>query len=410
MFLQYFFQDLLQDGNSPQDPVIFFRDINFCDLENLVKFIYTGSVEVPGPYLESFLEFAKSLGVIGFSGDNADCFSKEHSIDSLTAKKKLFPDPCDKRNQVLKSSSDKENVDPKCQNRIQTPNLVKTPTITNNKNALNSLLNSSSKKRKILVKSEQITNKISSVTSINSPLVDQFSNVPTNKNHQSITNQPIYKNTGNFPATSLNTSSLPTYANVSHSNSKSSSSTHSTNTQVSPKHQESHSFDSHFLDPDELAAKGATLLHHLAVWMIQQNQGEKENHHPFVPDEMPPPADSMDKHTVVANKTVPFTTNKNSPHKHSHSLPIRRQSIVQCNQMFSSSSKVSSKFQVKPAVTDCDRPDSGFDPKEDHEEDEDVANKENIEDGSSPEIREISRQAMARQPVVKKKRILQTKS
>ena len=30
------------------------------------------------------------------------------------------------------------------------------------------------------------------------------------------------------------------------------------------------SLDSEFLDPDELAAKGATLLHHLAVWMIQQ--------------------------------------------------------------------------------------------------------------------------------------------
>ena len=40
------------------------------------------------------------------------------------------------------------------------------------------------------------------------------------------------------------------------------------------------SFDSHFLDPDELAAKGATLLHHLAVWMIQQRkEGPQHYHH-----------------------------------------------------------------------------------------------------------------------------------
>ena len=43
------------------------------------------------------------------------------------------------------------------------------------------------------------------------------------------------------------------------------------------------SFDSHFLDPDELAAKGATLLHHLAVWMIQQRkEGPQHYYHGLV--------------------------------------------------------------------------------------------------------------------------------
>ena len=39
------------------------------------------------------------------------------------------------------------------------------------------------------------------------------------------------------------------------------------------------SFDSHFLDPDELAAKGATLLHHLAVWMIQQRKDAPQRYY-----------------------------------------------------------------------------------------------------------------------------------
>merc|ERR1719220_3049896 len=53
------------------------------------------------------------------------------------------------------------------------------------------------------------------------------------------------------------------------------------------------SLDSEFLDPDELAAKGATLLHHLAVWMIQQKNAGVSVGGPSassaVGDAMPPP-------------------------------------------------------------------------------------------------------------------------
>ena len=39
-------QDLLQDASGHQDPIIFFRDIRYTDLENLVTFVYTGAVQV----------------------------------------------------------------------------------------------------------------------------------------------------------------------------------------------------------------------------------------------------------------------------------------------------------------------------------------------------------------------------
>ena len=130
-----------------------------------------------------------------------------------------------------------------------------------------------------------------------------------------------------------------------------------------PRHQETHSLDSSsFLDPDVLAAKGATLLHHLAVWMIQQRQEQPgQSPHPAVPDQMPSPC---------------LASSLASPHTHSHSLPVRPN-------------------------TDQERPDSGFDSKDEGGKDKNEDKKED-----SPEIREMSRQAVARQPVVKKKRIL----
>ena len=51
---------------------------------------------------------------------------------------------------------------------------------------------------------------------------------------------------------------------------------------------------------------------------------------------------------------------------------------------------------LSPRVAECERPDSGFDSKDDKEEDE--------QENPSPEVREMCRQAVARQPVVKKKR------
>ena len=154
-----------------------------------------------------------------------------------------------------------------------------------------------------------------------------------------------------------------------------------------PHHQETHSLDSHFLDPDELAAKGHHLLHHLAVWMIQQRQegrgegrgeGREPSLHPAVPDQMPEPSLA-------------------SPHRHSHSLPVRRQTLhPPVPPSPSRPLPLTTKSNSQP-----DRPDSGFDSKDEEGREQTPGQTE-----GSPEIGEISRQAVARQPVVKKKRIL----
>ena len=81
--------------------------------------------------------------------------------------------------------------------------------------------------------------------------------------------------------------------------------------------------DSHFLDPDELAAKGATLLHHLAVWMIQQKSSSSSTNHntssaAAVSDALPSPKISRSEtHSSGGQPSV--------YHHSSQSLPIRRQ-------------------------------------------------------------------------------------
>ena len=121
--------------------------------------------------------------------------------------------------------------------------------------------------------------------------------------------------------------------------------------------------------------------------MIQQNKSDVDSdlikHYQAVSDEMPAPN---------INK---FSDKKDSPHKHTLSLPVPRQYLANTQQQSS----------ARPGIADTDRPDSGFDPKDDIEE-EDGGNKHEDDEDKSPEIKEMSRQALARQPVMKKKRIL----
>ena len=151
-------------------------------------------------------------------------------------------------------------------------------------------------------------------------------------------------------------------------------------------HASNFSFDSHFLDPDELAAKGATLLHHLAVWMIQQKKdgatvgGSSQT---VVGDELPPP-------TVEESSKV-----SSSGHCYTQSLPARRQAAQSSS--FSTTSQTLSRSTLRPG-SECDRPDSGFDSKDEKEEEPSAR-----EEGSSPEVGEMSRQAVARQPLKKKR-------
>ena len=289
------FQELLSGITEPCQPVIFFRDVKFSDLQHLVEFIYTGQLDIPLTQLDSFLSFAQSLGVRGFLSDIVSSDLKSPS------KRKIF----DKKvGGVRGERSDKENLVPGVNTVVRSPALVKP------------------------AEGVKIVNKRRKVLS------------------------------------SLQVNTEPVYANT-------------------PHHQETRSLDSQALDPEELAAKGHHLLHHLAVWMIQQRQeAPGSNLHPAVPDQMPEPSLA-------------------SPHQHSQSLPVRRQTLQQSvpSSQHQRPLPLSSRTNTQPQP---DRPDSGFDSKDEEGRDQTLSQTE----GSSPEIGEISRQAVARQPVVKKKRIL----
>jgi len=54
------------------NPVVFFRDVPFDDLESLVSFVYGGSVDVPGARLAGFLKLASELGIKGFEKEGGE--------------------------------------------------------------------------------------------------------------------------------------------------------------------------------------------------------------------------------------------------------------------------------------------------------------------------------------------------
>ena len=164
------------------------------------------------------------------------------------------------------------------------------------------------------------------------------------------------------------------------------------------------------LDPDELAAKGATLLHHLAVWMIQQKNagvavGAGATAGPAVGDAMPPPrrVEEVEVENIQLASSV-----SSSSHGHSQSLPTRRQEASQSSSFCHSASR-----SVVRHGSESDRPDSGFDSIKDDREEESggagvvrslVTVRDEPGSSSSPEtVREISRQAVARQPLKKKR-------
>jgi hypothetical protein len=113
-----------------------------------------------------------------------------------------------------------------------------------------------------------------------------------------------------------------------------------------------------------------------------------------VGDELPPPEDTQPEADSSATLLIP--------------PPVSRQK----NPIAASSSSLAgTRRSTLLSYSECDRPDSGFDSKDDQEE-EPAGVKEGEEEGEgrlvkeerSPELGEMSRQGVARQPV-KKKRI-----
>lgn len=440
-----YFEDLLC-STPDQIPVIFFRDVSFTELESLVQFIYSGDTRVPGNCLQSFLSLAHSLGVSGFT-DSPD----QAGVTSPARRKIVLSESFSKC-----PESEKENLNP-INSALSTPS--KKSSSEPASMAETAVHCSASKKRKLFTQS---LDEISSLQSVQSPLPSlpnslffphpqdpqhscppshsqtlscpaySSANPPNNHNNSlSISDQPLYSNLprpppppyptdqplyANLPQSQSPIPSQPLYANVPKSPSTNPKSSHqaddscfkvplpphhvSTSSCPAPPspalpsqspskeaaHSSNFSFDSHFLDPDELAAKGATLLHHLAVWMIQQKKEGATlggSSHTVVGDELPAP-------TVEESSKV-----SSSGHCYTQSLPARRQAAQSSS--FSTNLQTLSRSTLRPG-SECDRPDSGFDSKDEKEEEPSAR-----EEGSSPEAGEMSRQAVARQPLKKKR-------
>jgi hypothetical protein len=111
-----------------------------------------------------------------------------------------------------------------------------------------------------------------------------------------------------------------------------------------------------------------------------------------VGDELPPPEDTQPEADSSANLLIP--------------PPVSRQKPIAA----SSSSLAGTRRSTLLSYSECDRPDSGFDSKDDQEEEPaGVKEGEGEEEGRlvkeerSPELGEMSRQGVARQPVKKKR-------
>uniref|UniRef100_A0A182R1Q7 BTB domain-containing protein n=1 Tax=Anopheles funestus TaxID=62324 RepID=A0A182R1Q7_ANOFN len=61
-----YFKDIFKE-NPSQHPIIIFKNVNYTDMYNLIKFMYKGEVQVPQESLASLLQTAKKLSVRGLS-------------------------------------------------------------------------------------------------------------------------------------------------------------------------------------------------------------------------------------------------------------------------------------------------------------------------------------------------------
>ena len=409
-----------------------------------MQFIYSGDTRVPGNCLQSFLSLAHSLGVSGFTDSPV-----QTEVSTPARRKIVLSESFSKSDE-----SEKENINPAL-STLSTPS--KKSCSEPASLADTAVHCSASKKRKLFTQSlDELSHHQAQGPGLPSSLFSsnqQDTQPPTQPTHSqtlscpahsslnplsnnhnnslSISDQPLYCNLprpppppypadqplyANLPRSQSFTTSQPLYANLPKSPSSSTKSSkqeaddscfkvplpphhvstsscpappspsQTTSRETAAGHSSNFSFDSHFLDPDELAAKGATLLHHLAVWMIQQRKEGASlgaSSHTVVGDELPPP-------TVEEASKV-----SSSGHCYTQSLPARRQAAQSSS--FSTTSHTLSRSTLRPG-SECDRPDSGFDSKDEKEEDLPAR-----EEGSSPEAGEMSRQAVARQPLKKKR-------
>ena len=314
-------------------PVVFFKDVSFSEIESLVEYIYTGEVEVAGSSLQSFLSLADSLGVSGFTHRTDKTPTKRKLEWGTDGIRPMMAAAGDEARTTVGGGCDSSGGMP------PPPPLTTDPwTPSKSKSEPASLLDtvlqgSNTKKRKLQTQSltEEVENIDPNLLNLRRPAAENRSDdrrrsacsriiggglsqrassflrappsprsphhPPSPLLHPQHPTSPLLHANHRLQRTDSNatvrikpspqkdrpshhapSSSCPVPPSPNNSSTSAKQLSTTTTTTGGASNPSNFSFDSHFLDPDELAAKGATLLHHLAVWMIQQRKDSQNQH------------------------------------------------------------------------------------------------------------------------------------
>ncbi|TRY61770.1 hypothetical protein TCAL_12266 [Tigriopus californicus] len=389
-----YFQEMLTE-DMERLPIIYMRDVSFHQLQCIIEFIYSGKTEVANGQLSEFLDLAHSLKLKGFDEHCAFESTKSQPQSSLSGDNMGTPTkPKAKRRTLFKENENPNENSPMKHTLSEPVHTIEPDNVIAQKKRKTSsldLLSPSSKSRDVL-STKVIQEFVSTSPTPLSPLVlpplwsaapssspckngrskwDQTNTFFDSTSEEVIKQDPDDSNIFKKPFTPPPLGAVPKHANtlscpVESPGRKEEGSSNDTLPNATNQSEPSSnlSFDSTMpmLDPKELAAKGATLLHHLAVWMIEEKKIKEE----------------QDRHTA--------------------SLAAQRAQT--------GSFHLSLTRRQRP-LSGEERPDSGLDSK-DEGRDETGSTTTTIKEvsgGSSPEVGEISRQALIRQPVLRKRRL-----
>jgi hypothetical protein len=337
---------LSENQNEDRFPIIFLKDVKYCDLESLVKFIYSGKTEVSTANLSSCTSLAETLGVSGYANNKPKSPIKRKSADFEVANKE--------------NSSASPFVKWSASEPVAMPSLEKESSQMMKRRKIHSLNNIDTQ--------HHITPPYPFKSAARlplSPLVSQPSS-PLKSQHTAHVSCPV-----DSPLTpKYNDSKLPHASMVNN-----------------------FSFDSTFamMDPSELASKGASILQHLALWMLEEQNSGGVSQNKKIPSS---PLIIRDPDSKFLDPPPPPPPNSISSNPGTATITRRL-----------------------GGGSECDRPDSGFDSKEEDEvkpHHAQVSETINEEAGvrtassgdTSPDITvEISRQAAIRQPIIRKRRL-----
>jgi hypothetical protein len=386
-------------------PIIYLRDVSFVELECLVQFIYSGKTSVPGASLASFLQLAHSLGVKGFTdgkvGSSPPAAKKKKKPDGgggtenvllkHTISEPAYPagrpggegedSPGTNKRKKLKQQSLDEMTSPakrndstvgdaerKSRSRPPPPPYGETTPYSDT-----SLHGDTSPKTPL---SPLTLPSFWSNTPLNISVLDDGAQEKENKEN-SVFKKPFTPPPPPAMLRHISTVSCPVAEEPLYQN-ESASATAAANFSF-----DASSSSSAMLDPNELAAKGATLLHHLAMWMIEEKKMEEEKE-----------VQVRLRQQSSATLPAPVTTASTSSGRRSLSL-------------LSGGERPDSGFDSKDEATSASTPTKeGRQQQQQQQSQAEGAGGGGGGDNSSPEeSAEMSRKAPIRQPVLRKRRM-----